>query len=288
MVGRNKTPIIDTFVHFPSEDPRAYDWLAPALGTQWSEYQKNAPPISYLFKNRPSLPAGSDPLEFVLHEMDSHGISIALVDINDPSGVARKAIATHPERFRGTFSINPNDGMLSVRALTEAHRRYGICAATAGPAFFNPQVCIDDKKFYPFYAKCVELDIPICLTAGVPGPRVPMYPQDVSRLDEVCWYFPELKIVMRHGAEPWQALAVKLMLKWPNLFYSTSAFSPRHYPKEIIEFANTRGSDKILFAGYFAVGLTYKQIFSEFESLPLNADVWPKFLHENARRVFRI
>lgn len=128
----------------------------------------------------------------------------------------------------------------------------------------------------------------MCLTTGVPGPRVPMAAQEVSRLDEVCWYFPDLTIVMRHGAEPWQALAVKLMLKWPNLYYSTSAFSPRHYPREIIDFANTRGADKIIYAGYFAVGLTLEKIFREFEQLPLNDDVWPKFLSDNARRVFKL
>ncbi len=35
---------------------------------------------------------------------------------------------------------------------------------------------------------------------------------------------------------------VKLMLKWPNLYYSTSAFAPKHYPKAIIDYANSRGA----------------------------------------------
>ena len=69
--------------------------------------------------------------------------------------------------------------------------------------------------------------------------------QKTELLDEVCWFFPELKIVMRHGSEPWDDLAVKLMLKWPNLFYSTSAFAPKYYPKSIIDYANSRGSDKV-------------------------------------------
>ena len=67
-----------------------------------------------------------------------------------------------------------------------------------------------------------------------------MAPQKVELIDEVCWYFPELKFVMRHGAEPWTALACKLMLKYPNLYYSTSAFSPKHYPKDVMHYANTR------------------------------------------------
>ena len=91
---------------------------------------------------------------------------------------------------------------------------------------------INDKRFYPIYAKCIELDIPICITTGVPGPRVPMACQKTELIDEVCWFFPELKFVMRHGAEPWDALAVKLMLKWPNLYYSTSAFAPATTPDD--------------------------------------------------------
>ena len=67
-----------------------------------------------------------------------------------------------------------------------------------------------------------------------------MEPQKVEHLDEICWFFPELKVVMKHGAEPWTDLAWKLMLKYENLYYMTSAFAPKHYPKDIINFANTR------------------------------------------------
>ncbi|MGB3313286.1 MAG: amidohydrolase family protein, partial [Albidovulum sp.] len=134
----------------------------------------------------------------------------------------------------------------------------------------------------------VELDLPILLNVGIPGPRIPMETQKVEHLDEVCWFFPDLKIVMRHGAEPWEALAVKLMLKWPNLYYSTSAFAPKHYPKAIIDYANSRGSDKIIYAGYFPMGLSLDRIFSDMENVPLKDEVWPKFLRENAKRVFKL
>jgi predicted TIM-barrel fold metal-dependent hydrolase len=176
--------------------------------------------------------------------------------------------------------------MDGVRFLVEMHRTYGIKAATTFPA--GCQVPINDKRYYPLYAKCVELDIPIFCCAGVPGPRVPMAPQKVDLIDEVCWFFPELKFVIRHGAEPWTELAVKLMLKWPNLYYSTSAFAPKHYPKAIIDYANTRGADKIIYAGYFPAGLTYDRIFAELPNVPLHDDVWPKFLRTNAARVLAL
>ncbi len=77
---------------------------------------------------------------------------------------------------------------------------------------------------------------------------------------------------------------MKLMLKWPNLHYSTSAFAPKHYPKAIIDYANTRGADKIIYAGYFPMGLSLERIMTEMDAVPFKDDVWPKFLHENAAR----
>jgi uncharacterized protein len=194
----------------------------------------------------------------------------------------------HPDRFFGSFQVDPNAGMDGVRNLVRAYEEVGIKAATAFPAGLNPQVAINDKKFYPLYAKCVELDIPICVCAGVPGPRVPMAPQKVELIDEVCWYFPELKFVTRHGCEPWADLAVKLMLKWPNLYYSTSAFAPKHYPKDVINYANTRGADKVMYAGYFPMGLSLERIFTDMPNVAFRDHVWPKFLRENAIRVFKL
>ena len=79
--------------------------------------------------------------------------------------------------------------------------------------------------------------------------------------------FPELTFVTRHGCEPWEDLAVKLMLKWPGLHYSTSAFAPKHYPKAIIDYANTRGADKIIYAGYFPMGLSLDKIFQQLRDV---------------------
>ncbi len=117
---------------------------------------------------------------------------------------------------------------------------------------------------------------------------MPSWPQYVEHFDEVLYDFPELTMVMMHGGEPWTALAVKLMLKWPGLHYMTSAFAPKHYPKDIINYANTRGSDKIMYCGYFPAGLTLERQFRDMPDVPFNDGVWPKFLRENAIRVFKL
>ena len=241
--------------------------------------------VEYLFKDDPSLPEGREPIEYTIELMDKHNIRRAVVDVElDPIGAI--ALKQHPDRFIGSCVVDPNQGMDAVRKIDALHRELGIRGVSISPMSLFPQVPIDDKRMYPVYAKCVELDLPVFITVGVPGPRVPMAAQRVDLLDEVCWFFPELRIVMRHGAEPWVDLAVMLMRKWPNLYYSTSAFAPKRYPASIIEFANTKtGAGKVLFAGYYAVGLTWARIFGELEQLPLRDEVWPSFLRDNALQV---
>jgi predicted TIM-barrel fold metal-dependent hydrolase len=104
----------------------------------------------------------------------------------------------------------------------------------------------------------------------------------------VLYDFPELIFVLRHGAEPWADLAIKLMVKWPNLHYSTSAFSPRYYPKAVIDYANSRGADRLIYGGYFPMGLSLERIMTEMADVPLRDDVWPGFLRGNAARVLGI
>ncbi|MHB8466822.1 MAG: amidohydrolase family protein [Acidimicrobiales bacterium] len=275
--------VVDTMIWLPTGRKAAkYQMLQGALGQHAGN--PAASPVSHLFRDGPALPDGCDPIEYTVEQMARFGISRAIVDVElDPSGAA--AVRRDPDRFIASCSVDPNHGMSAVRRIEELHREFGVRGVSLAPSMLNPQVPIDDKRMYPVYAKCVELDLPVFITVGVPGPRVPMAAQRVELLDEVCWFFPELRIVMRHGAEPWDELAVKLMLKWPNLYYSTSAFAPRRYPKSIIEFANKRGSDKVMFAGYFAVGLTWDRVFAELEELPLRDEVWPLFLRDNALRV---
>jgi hypothetical protein len=280
-------PIIDTMMDLPFADlKKVYEFLAPQLRDRDSKEEFEFP-VEYMFKDVPKAAVDiDDPVDHTLALMDHYGIEKALIGAAGDNGV--RAVTTHPDRFLPSMSVDPNEGMKAVEQIVKASETVGLKALVGFPAGHSPQVPINDKRWYPVYAKCCELGIPVFMCTGVPGPRVPMACQKVELLDEVCWFFPELTIVMRHGAEPWEDLAVKLMLKWPNLYYSTSAFAPRYYPKAIIDYANTRGADKVLYAGYFPMGLTLERIFSELPDLPLKDEVWPKFLHENARRVLKL
>ena len=286
MTFPEKIGVIDLMLQIPGQSNRDwYDFMQPLFMDQASrDYDKM--PAEYLFRNIPDMRDRSDFIAYTVEKMDAFGIEKALIGAQHES--SRRALKAHPDRFFGSYHANPNRGMDEVREIVRYHEEFGIKAVTAFPSGTVPQCPINDKKWYPIYAKCVELDIPICCTVGVPGPRLPMAPQKVELVDEVCWFFPELRFVMRHSAEPWTELAVKLMLKYENLYYSTSAFAPKYYPKAIVDYANTRGAHKIMYAGYWPMGLSLERIFEELPNVPFKEEVWPQFLRENAVEVFKL
>jgi uncharacterized protein len=283
MAGLAGLPVIDTMIGFPHEGSAQYDFIRKQTKDRESKESFEFP-VEYMFKDVPKGLPTDDPVSLVLQQMDRFGIEKAMIGVSEDS--AELALKTFPDRFVPSGAIaDPNDVMGSVNAIRRDYERYGIRATSVFPAGTFPQVPIDDPKMYPIYATCVELGIPIFVCAGIPGPRVPFAPQEVSRIDVVMFDFPDLVFVTRHGCEPWEDLAVKLMLKWPNLYYSTSAFAPKYYPKAIIDYANSRGADKVLYAGYFPMGLSLERIFSELPKVPLRDEVWPKFLYGNAARI---
>jgi uncharacterized protein len=278
--------IVDTMISFPREGFGQYDFIRKQTKDR-SSLEEMEFPAEYMFKNVPKELPTSDPVSVTLHEMDRFGIEIGVIGISDET--SRVALKRHPDRFVPTGNIDdPNDVGGTVRKLRQEYEEFGIKATAVFPAGTFPQVAIDDPKMYPVYQTCVDLDIPIFCCAGIPGPRLKFAPQEVSRIDAVMYDFPDLVFITRHGCEPWEKLAMKLMLKWPNLYYSTSAFAPKHYPQEIINYANTRGADKVIYGGYFPMGLSLERIFSDMPQVPFKDEVWPKFLSENARRVLKI
>ena len=279
-------PAFDTMLGIP---PDRDNWQA-SFGNllRDADSARLRQPAGYMFKGLPEVDEAGY-TDVLLAEMDRWDIDRGMLPVRlDATDPGVQLLRAHPDRFVGELALDPNRGVDAIRDLRRAVAELGVRAASCFPCGTNPLVAIDDETMYPLYATCVELGIPMFVNAGVPGPRVPMWPQEVRRLDDVCYDFPELVLVTRHGCEPWTALAVKLMLKWPGLHYSTSAFAPKHYPRDIVDFANTRGADKVLYAGYFPYGLTLERIFTELPSVPFKDDVRPKFLAGNARRILGV
>jgi uncharacterized protein len=277
--------IVDLMIGFPFKDKKAtYQYLMPGIKDTQS-HGEFAMPAQYMFKDIPDEAGDSDPIATTFGQMDKYGIDIGLFGLSEQSIEASKRF---PGRVAFVTEVDPNDVMGAVRKVKQAKADHDLKAVSVFPAGCFPQVPVNDPKMYPLYAACVELDIPVIVNAGIAGPRLPSMCQKVELFDIVCYDFPDLRIVMRHGAEPWTQLAMKLMLKWPGLYYMPSAFAPKHYPKDIIAYANTRGADKVMYAGYYPAGLTLERIFGDMENVSLKDEVWPKFLRENAMRVFKL
>jgi predicted TIM-barrel fold metal-dependent hydrolase len=279
--------IVDTMLGFPHPDMKeVYRFITRQTRDAQSKEEFDFP-VEYMFKDVPekALEGSDDPIGVTLREMDLYGIEKGMIGVGDPGGTGDEAMKRHPDRFIPSSSADPNQGMAGINRIVREYETYGTRAVSVFPAGTFPQVPINDKKMYPIYAKCVELGIPLFCCAGIPGPRLKAACQHVELIDEVMFDFPELVFVTRHGCEPWTELAVKLMLKWPGLHFSTSAFAPKYYPRDIVNYANTRGADKVIYAGYFPMGLSLERIMTEMPNVGFKDEVWPKFLRTNALRV---
>ena len=116
------------------------------------------------------------------------------------------------------------------------------------------------------------------MNTGLPGPPIPGEVQNPIHLDRVCVRFPELKLCMMHGADPWWDVAIRLMIKYANLRLMTSAWSPRHLPESLLHFMSTRGKSRVMFASDSPV-LSITRCVKEAAALDLPPEVLDNYLY---------
>ena len=187
---------------------------------------------------------------------------------------AQRYAAERPDRFAlGVGGLNLLRPMKTLRALESFVRDHPVAYATVGPSFWGDGMYPpSDAVYYPLYTKCCELDLPLCLNTGIPGPPIPGEAQNPIHLDRVCVRFPELRLCMIHGADPWWDVAIRLMLKYKNLRLMTSAWSPKRLPESLLHYMPTRGKDRILFASDYPV-LSMERCLGEAAALDLPPEV---------------
>ncbi|HEV8711523.1 MAG TPA: amidohydrolase family protein [Candidatus Binatia bacterium] len=217
--------------------------------------------------------------------MDQVGVEKAIITLpaENPSEKILAFPQAYSDRFFLSALVDPRKGMSALWALEELVKSHPVVMARIVPFFFD--LPPNDPIYYPLYAKCIELDLPISVNTGLPGPPKPGECQNPLYLDRVCYFFPELKISMAHGADPRWSIAIRLMIKYKNLHLMTSAYAPKYFPPELIQFMNTRGQDKIIFASDHPV-LPMERGISEAKELDLREGVLDKFLYQNAERLF--
>jgi predicted TIM-barrel fold metal-dependent hydrolase len=227
-------------------------------------------------------------VEELVDLMDEHGIERAILATRaeEPDEVTLSFPRAHPDRFFLSVSVDPRRGMKAVQAIESLARNEPVLLARVFP--FMTGLAPTDRSYYPVFAKCCELKLPISVNTGIPGPPAPGWVQHPMHLDEVCLFFPELTLVMAHGADPWWNEAIRLMLKYRNLYLMTSAFAPKYFPPELLRYMATRGRHKIIFASDHPVLSMGRCVREAREHAALNEreGVLQAFLRDNARRVF--
>lgn len=225
----------------------------------------------------------------MLEEMDAHGVrrAVLLTNSTKPSKRAEEFVEAHPERFSlGLGGHNLLKPMPTLKALESFVASNPVAYLNVGPSFWGDgRYPPTDSVYFPLYAKCCELDIPLCMNTGLPGPPIPGEVQNPIYLDRVCCYFPELKLSMIHGADPWWDVAIRLMIKYANLRLMTSAWSPKRLPESLLHFMRTRGQDRIIFASDSPV-LSITRTVTEASVLDLPPDVLDNYLYGNAENFF--
>ncbi|MFF3874552.1 amidohydrolase family protein [Streptomyces sp. NPDC001978] len=257
-------------------------WVNPNFATDRVD-----PTVARLFPGLEERRRKGTSLSELIEQMDAAGVERVVLCAGyrgaDSIGWVQDAVESHPDRFAGSLVVDPRLGMDAVRALERAVRDHGFVMARV--MALETQLPYDHASYFPVYAKCVELGVPISVNVGIPGPRVPGRSQDPIALDEVCYFFPELKVIMAHGGDPWAEVCVKLMRKWDNLYYMSSAYSPRRIPQPVLDYLNTQGSHKVMWASDYPI-LEFEWCRQTIDRMTFaDAGVKERFVYGNAKDV---
>ena len=233
------------------------------------------------------------PVEATLAEMDRAGVSVGMLCAwHGPSGpmIGNDEVAQHcrayPDRFVGIASVDLFRPMEAVRELRLRVKRDGFKGLRVLPWLWG--LPPDDRRYYPLFAECCELDIPFCTQVGHAGPLRELEPgRPIPYLDRVALEFPELRILGGHIGVPWLSETLSLVMKYPNFFIDTSAYKASRYPSELVEYMHGNGRHRVLFGSnhpFWPAG----ECFAGLDDLNIGVPAQSAFLADNARRFFRL
>ena len=256
------------------------------------------------FKEQVRMPAemrGGVSLEDYLVKMDNSGIERSLLiavragDINKKGGFelpykdVYEMCLKHPDRFSGLAGIDPFRGMQQLRDLEQAVNDFGFVGAHLYPHWC--ELPPDHAKYYPVYAKCCELDIPIMMQVGhnlvySRERRLPSVARPIT-LDQVAIDFPELKLIGIHIGIPWTDEMISMCWKHENIYTAGDAYAPKYWPKEYVHYANSYGSHKVMFGTDWPV-IDPERAVREIDDLGFKPEAKQQLMRDNALRVFNL
>ena len=256
------------------------------------------------FKEQVRMPKemrGGITVDQYLEKMDTAGIERSLLiavragDIRMPESFevpyerVHEVCSEHPKRFSGLAGIDPFRGMSGLKDLEQAVNEYGFVGAHLYPHWC--ELPPDHRKYYPYYAKCCELNIPIMMQVGhnliySRNRRLPSVARPIL-LDQVAIDFPELKLIGIHIGIPWTEEIISMCWKHENIYTAGDAYAPKYWPKSFVHYANSYGSHKVMFGTDWPVIDPIRAI-EEVDHLNLREESKKLMLRDNAIKVFNL
>ncbi len=235
-------------------------------------------------------------VEDMLAEMDEIGVDLVLMDQmvmwswREQKEMGHYSLEKMAElieksggRIVGGAGYNPFRIKESLEEIERAVKDYGFKYVWIHPITFG--ISFNDKKLYPLYIKCIELDIPCCMQVGHSAEPLPSWMGHPMNVDEVAIDFPELKLVLTHTGWPWIHEWLSMMWRHPNVYGNIGAYYPKDLDEDIIKFMDGRLRHKIMWA---TNGFGMTRCKKEFLELPIREETKRAVLWENAVKVFKL
>lgn len=191
----------------------------------------------------------------------------------------------YPGRIYGLAGVDPTEGMEGLRQLERAVKELGFVGAHSYPHWHD--ISPLDARYYPIYAKCIELDIPLQMQIGHAGPTrcytifKPIY------LDRIAIDFPELKVIGIHTGFPWVDEAISVSWKHENVYIGADAWAPKYWKSDFVHYINSWGQDKVIWGSDFPI-VDPERCMKEVEELGLSEEAKRKLLVDNARKLYKL
>lgn len=243
--------------------------------------------------NKSSAPMEGIPLEWTIMAMDQGQVSKGLLcSWYSPLGdlISNEEVAAfikqYPDRFVGIASVPLNKPMQALAEFRRCIKDLDFKGLRIVQWLWN--LPPTHAYYYPLFAACVEMNVPVCLQVGHTGP---LMPSEVGRpipyVDQIAIDFPELKIVCGHIGYPWTTEMIAVATKHTNVYIDTSAYTAKRYPQELVDYMKKHGQHKVMFGTNYPM-ITPAKCLEHLDNLELSPAVSRKFLFENAARVFGI
>ncbi|WP_322864785.1 amidohydrolase family protein (plasmid) [Aquicoccus sp. G2-2] len=242
---------------------------------------------------QPEAPADDGGLEKLVSDMDSAGITKGYL-VGAKNAEIPKIQQKYPSRFITFAALDPMDMMRASRELERMVKEDGVGGLRVS-SLYNLLPC-SDRRYYPLYAKCVELDVPVRVYTSMNYANDRPYDLGHPRhIDQVAVDFPELRIVAGLGGWPWINDMVGLLRRHPNLYVDTAAHHPRYFGQPgsgwemFLQFGNTLLQDKVMVGlSRYLFDQPFEALIELYQNLPLKEKVVEKWLYGNAANFFRI